>query len=66
MISSLAKILAETLPRPSSQGMNLEVWKYVVIIGVVAVVIFWGVKRVSDVVVKKKTEDMIKKVGEDE
>jgi len=51
---------------PESVGLELSVWKYVVIIGAVAVIAIYVLKRISDVVVSKKTNDMIKRVVGDD
>lgn len=58
-------IMAEAPPEPST-AIELVVWKWVVIIGVAAVVIFYAIKRVSEVVVRRKTATMIKEVVGDE
>ena len=58
-------MLSEYAPKPTSSGVELGVWKWVIIIGATAIALFYVVKRISDVVVKKKTDDMIRSVGED-
>ena len=63
--SRLAIILSEFAPKPTSSGVELGVWKWVIIIGASAIALFYVVKRIADVVVKKKTDDMIRSVGED-
>ncbi len=66
MISIVAPLLAASDPAPSSTSISLEVWKWVIIIGVAAVIVFYVIKRVADVVVKRKTAAMIRDVvGED-
>ncbi|MDJ0766179.1 MAG: hypothetical protein QNJ97_24565 [Myxococcota bacterium] len=52
-------------PSPTSSGIDLALWKWVIAIGVGAVVIFYLIKRVSDIVVKKKTDAMIRSVEKD-
>jgi len=46
----------------TSTSIDLTVWKYVIIIGLSAITILYIVKRVSEIVVKKKTETMIREV----
>ena len=62
-ISNLTTFLQAT--KPASSGIDVSIWKWVIVIGVTAVVIFWGIKRVADIVVNKKTDEMIRNVGED-
>ncbi len=65
-ISSLTAIFNSQDPAPSSASIDLAYWKWVIIIGAVAVVVFYAIKRIADVVVKKKTDAMIRNVvGED-
>ena len=47
---------------PSSTAIDLSVWKWVIIIGVAAVVIFYAIWRISQVVVNKKTNTIIRDV----
>ncbi len=61
IMSVLAQVDPPAVPATSSP-IELDVWKWVVIIGVGAVIILYAVKRISEVVVKKKTDDMIRKV----
>lgn len=64
-ISSLtAFLLAQASNTQSS--IDVTVWKWVIIIGVTAIIVFYGIKRVSDIVVKKKTEELIRSVGDDD
>ena len=54
-------------PRETAMAVDLTVWKWVIIIGVAAIVILYAVKRLADVAVKKKTANMIREVvGEDD
>ncbi len=55
----------EAAPAPSA-GIELVVWKWVVIISVVAVVTLYVVKRIADVVVKRKTDAAIREALGDE
>jgi uncharacterized membrane-anchored protein YhcB (DUF1043 family) len=59
-----AIILSSPKPPAPSTSIELTVWKYVIIIAVAAIVIFYIIKRVADIVVKKKTQTMIREVGE--
>lgn len=55
----------EAAPAPS-MGIELVVWKWVIIISVVAVAALYVVKRIADVVVKRKTDAAIRSaLGED-
>ncbi|MCP4599132.1 MAG: hypothetical protein GY847_01100 [Proteobacteria bacterium] len=63
---SLTAILGAVDPAPSSTNINLAVWRWVIIIGIAAVVIFYVIKRVSDIVVKKKTDAIIRDVVGDD
>ena len=62
-------VIAQAKPEPapaSNSPIELAVWKWVVIIGIAAIIILYAVKRISEVVVKKKTDEMIRTVvGED-
>ncbi len=62
MTISLATILSSSPPAPSSGNLELSMWKWVIIIGVAAVVIFYIIKRVSEIVVDRKTETIIREV----
>lgn len=65
-MSSLNTILFATLaqaaPPEGSVEIELSVWKWVIIIGVSAIIIIYAVKRISEIVVKKKTDTMIRRV----
>ncbi|MCP4679505.1 MAG: hypothetical protein GY854_29245 [Deltaproteobacteria bacterium] len=62
IVSNVAALLAASDPAPSSTSISLAVWKWVIIIGVAAVIVFYVIKRVADVVVKRKTDAMIRDV----
>ena len=47
----------------SGESIELTLWIWVIIIGAGAVVAFWVTKRVSDVVVKRKTDQIVRDVG---
>jgi len=58
----LISTLAQATQPETSVEIELSVWKWVIIIGVAAIIIIYAVKRISEVVVKKKTDTMIKRV----
>lgn len=63
--SLLAVWLAETadpIVPGSDYGVDLTIWKWVVFIGVGAVVVGLIVRRLADVVVKRKTRNIIEQV----
>lgn len=63
--SMIMSVLAQAAPPAApatSSPIELDVWKWVVIIGVGAVVLLYAVKRIADVVTKKKTDNMIRQV----
>jgi hypothetical protein len=63
IIAPLISTLAQATPPPeTSVEIELSVWKWVIIIGVSAIIIIYAVKRISEVVVKKKTDTMIRRV----
>lgn len=53
---------AEPLASESSFALDLAVWKWVVFIGAGAVVVTWVVRRVAEVVVARKTRNIIEQV----
>ncbi|MFO8071685.1 MAG: hypothetical protein R6V85_07395 [Polyangia bacterium] len=56
-----AAVAAETASE-HDVSIELTVWKWVIISGVVAVAIIYAVKRISEVVVKRKTDGIIRRV----
>ena len=61
--SMIISVLASADPAPAtSSPIELDVWKWVIIIGAGAIIILYAVKRIADVVVNKRTDDMIRKV----
>jgi hypothetical protein len=58
----LAIILASSPPAPSSSGIDVSIWKWVIIIGVAAVVVFYAIWRISQIVVNRKTDSIIRDV----
>ena len=60
--SLLSIWLAEKSPAEGSFGVDLAIWKWVVIIGAGAVVVTWLVRRISEVVVARKTRSIIEQV----
>ncbi|MBN2530042.1 MAG: hypothetical protein JXR76_26870 [Deltaproteobacteria bacterium] len=63
-INMASMIMAQQDVKPSadSVGFELAIWKWVVVIAVVAFVIIFFLKRLGDIVAKKKTENMIESV----
>jgi hypothetical protein len=61
--SSLFSAAAQVAP-PADTNVEIElsVWKWVIIVGVAAIIIIYAIKRISEVVVKKKTDTMIRRV----
>ena len=59
---SKATILAPSPPAPSSTSIDLAMWKWVIFIGLAAVVVFYIVKRISEIVVTRRTESIIRDV----
>lgn len=59
-----ANLLAqkEVAPSPTNVGFELEIWKWVVIIAAGAFVLIFVLKRIGDIVAKKRTEAMIENV----
>ena len=61
IMSVLAQAEPPAVPATSSP-IELDVWKWVIIIGAGAVIVFYAVKRIADVVTRKKTDNMIRRV----
>ena len=57
-----AAILASSPSGPPSSGIDVSIWKWVIIIGVAAVIVFYAIWRVSQVVVNRKTNNIIRDV----
>ena len=55
--------LMEAAPAPA-KGFDFAIWYVLVVIGVSAVVIFYVIKRISDIVVNRKTQAMIRQFSE--
>ena len=66
MLQMLAAYFGADLPDVpgASQSVELTVWKWVILIGGGAIVAFWVIKRVAEIVTKQKTDAMVRKVGE--
>lgn len=69
MVTSVASLLsvwlaeaAEANPAEGSFGVDLAIWKWVIIIGAGAVAVTWLVRRISEVVVARKTRSIIEQV----
>jgi hypothetical protein len=60
-IALLAKA-AEAAPTDGSFTIDLAIWKWVVIIGLGAVAAIWIVRRLSEVIVARKTRRIIEQV----
>lgn len=58
--------LAEASPPKPSNEFSGGIWYVLVVVAVAAFVAFYVVKRVSDIAVKKKTEALIREIGEPE
>jgi hypothetical protein len=58
-------MLWEAAPPKPSKEFDLGIWYALVVIAVVAFVVFYVVKRVSEIAVKKKTDALIREIGED-
>jgi hypothetical protein len=58
----LAIILASSPPEPSSSGIDVSIWKWVIIIGVAAIIVFYAIWRISQIVVNRKTNAIIRDV----
>ena len=48
-----------------SAGIEVGIWKWVIIMGVGAVIVFYTIKRIADFVTDRKTDAMIQQVEED-
>ena len=65
LVSSIIAALDGVGQKAPSTSIDVSIWKWVIVIGVVAVIIFYGIKRISDIVVKKKTDTMIREVADE-
>ena len=59
----LVSFLEAAAPAPS-KGFDLGIWYALVIIGALAFVVFYVVKRISDIAVNRKTEAMIRQFSD--
>lgn len=62
-IRTFLSVLGQT---PRSTSIDFAYWKWVVLVGVAAVVVFYVLKRVADVVVDRKTDKLIREVEDEE
>jgi ABC-type transport system involved in cytochrome c biogenesis permease subunit len=62
-IWALACLAEVSPPKPSSEFSG-GIWYVLVVVAVVAFIAFYVVKRISDIAVKKKTEALIREIGE--
>jgi hypothetical protein len=53
-------IFGAPVPSPAASGFEFGIWRWVIIIGVGAVVLFYAIKRISDVLVNRKTDLIIR------
>jgi len=51
---------------PKSTSIDFTYWKWVVLVGVAAVVVFYVLKRISDIVVDRKTDKLIREIEREE
>ncbi len=56
--------LAEAIPPKPSSEFSGGIWYVLIVVAVAAFIGFYVVKRISDIAVKRKTEALIRKVGE--
>ncbi len=63
-ISGLSMLWQAAPPKPSKE-FDLGVWYALIVIAAIAFIAFYVIKRVSDIAVKKKTEALIREVGDD-
>jgi hypothetical protein len=61
-IASLLLAQQEKSPSPTDVGFELAIWKWVVIIAAGAFAMIFVVKRIGDIVAKKRTDRMIESV----
>lgn len=59
----LVSFLEAAAPAPS-KGFDLGIWYALVIIGASAFVVFYIIKRISDIAVNRKTEAMIRQFSD--
>ena len=57
-------MMLQAAPATPSKGGNWGMWYILVVVAVVAFIAFWILRRVSDIAAKRKTEAMIREVGE--
>lgn len=55
----------EAAPPSPPKGFDFGIWYALIVIGVGAFVLFYAVKRISDIVIKRKTEALIREVGDE-
>ncbi len=68
MVSKLAlvNILDATAPVAPSKGFDVGIWYALVIIGALAFVVFYVIKRISEITVNRKTQAMIRQFSDGE
>ena len=63
-ILGLSMLWEATPPKPSKE-FDPGIWYALVVIAVIAFIAFYVVKRVSEITIKKKTEALIREIGEE-
>lgn len=58
--------MAEATPPKPSTEFSGAIWYVLVVVAIVAFISFYVIKRISDFAVKRKTDAMIREVGEPE
>lgn len=58
-------LLNGATPAAPSTQIDLAIWKVVIIIGVVAIVAFYFIKRIADIFVDRKTASIIRDLNDD-
>lgn len=62
MLAALSVLIFAASGPPSAGSTELGMWKLVIIIGVGAFIFFWMLRRVSTLMAKRRTEEMIRSV----
>ena len=57
-------MMLQAAPVTPSKGYSWGMWYILVIVAVAAFVTFWVLRRVADIAAKRKTEAMIREIGE--
>ena len=54
----------QTAPPAPTKGNAWGMWYVLVVVASGAIVVFWVIKRIADIAAKRKTDAMIREVGE--